>query len=82
MKPRAPREPSVRSEQLRKSAMTPVWQKRTIPEKINKDNKIVPDNAGEFIFGIVKHTQTYLDTSIWLHQNIFALWLVGCHVLF
>ncbi len=40
----------MRSEELKKSAMTPVWQKRMIPEKIDKDNKIVPDNEGEFIF--------------------------------
>ena len=50
VQPRAPGQPSVRSEQLRKSATTPAWEKRTIPEKLDKDNKIVPDNEGEFIY--------------------------------
>ncbi len=49
VKPRAPGQPSVRLEELRKSATTPVWQKRTIPEKIDKHNKIMPDNEGELI---------------------------------
>ena len=44
--------PSVRSDQLRKSATMPVWQKRRIKEKVDKDNKIVPDNEGEFIFDL------------------------------
>ncbi len=52
VKLRGPGQPSVRSEQLRKSATMPVWQKRTIKEKVDKDNKIVPDNEGEFIFDL------------------------------
>ena len=79
VKPRAPGQPSVRSEQLRKAATTPVWQKRTIPEKWDKDNKIVPDNEGEFICDSSHtHPQTYPDTSTRSHQNILALWLFHC----